>query len=118
MTSEEAIAKAAVAYLPPSYKRTLRLLEERPSSSEEIARYIGMTVSSAYKLVMVLKSLEVICVVEYRRELATGALIKVWGLGQHDIKRPRKQTPAQRSKAWRQRKKTPDISMGFIKPFG
>jgi hypothetical protein len=103
MTANEAISKAATAYLPATYRRILQQLAVEPLDSKGIADYLGMTLKATYKLVMVLKGLKVICVVEYRRESVKGAPIKTWGLGSKDVRPPPKVAPAARSKAWRER---------------
>jgi DNA-binding transcriptional ArsR family regulator len=103
MTSDKAIQKAALAYLPVTYKRLLKQLAESPLEAEEIAEFLTMTHGSVYKLLMVLRELKVICVVEYRRNAIKGAPIKVWGLGDKNKRPPAKISPAARSKAWRER---------------
>ena len=103
MTADEAISKAATAYLPATYRRILQQLAVEPLDAQGIADYLGMTLGATYKLVMVLKGLKVICLVEYRRESIKGAPIKMWGLGSRDVRPPPKIEPAARSKAWRER---------------
>jgi hypothetical protein len=103
MTANEAISKAAIAYLPATYRRILQQLAVETLDAQGIADYLGMTLGATYKLVMVLKGLRVICVVEYRRESIKGAPIKMWGLGSRDVRPPPKIAPAVRSKAWRER---------------
>ena len=103
MTPDEAIAKIAPAYVPATYKRILQRLGESQLTAQGIADYLGMTLGSAYKLIMMLKASRVICVVEYRRESVKGAPIKIWGLGSKDVRPPPKVEPAARSKAWRER---------------
>ncbi len=107
MTSDEAIQKVAVAFIPATYKRVLQKLGESPLDSQEIADYLGMTLGGAYKLLMMLKAYKVICAVEYRRQSIKGAPIKVWGLGSKDARPPPKISPAARSKAWRERQCKP-----------
>lgn len=107
MTADEAIQQAALAYLPQSYKLLLRKLEEQPMDASEIATFLNMTQGSAYKLLMVVKELKVVCVVEYRRNAIKGAPIKVWGIGTKNVRPPPKITPAARSKAWRERNRPP-----------
>lgn len=107
MTADQAIAKAAIAYLPATYKRLLTKLENEPLDAQGIAEFLGMTQNSVYKLIMVLKGLRVIRVAEFRRESVKGAPIKVWGLGSKDVRPPPKITPAARSKAWRDRRRVP-----------
>jgi hypothetical protein len=104
MTADEAISKAAIAYLPTTYRRILQQLAVEPLDSQGIADYLGMTIGATYKLVMILKGLKVICVTEYRREAIKGAPIKLWGLGSRDVRPPPKIEPAARSKAWRERR--------------
>ena len=103
MTPDEAIAKIAPAYVPATYKRILKRLGDEPLDSQGIADHLGMTLSSAYKLIMVLKAAKVICVVEYHRTSIKGAPIKTWGLGSKDVRPPPKIATAARSKAWRER---------------
>ena len=103
MTPDEAIAKIAPAYVPATYKRILKRLGDEPLDSQGIADHLGMTLGSAYKLIMMLKAAKVICVVEYHRTSPKGAPIKTWGLGSKDVRPPPKIEPAARSKAWRER---------------
>ena len=105
MNAQDALHKAALHYLPATYRRLIMHLADTPCCAQEIADFLGMTLGSAYKLIEVLKAQEVICIVEHRRPGLKGAHIKVWGLGSKDVRPPRKRTPAERSKAWRDRKR-------------
>jgi hypothetical protein len=103
MTADEAIQKAAISYLPITYKRLLTQLGQTPLETVEIAKFLSITPDSVYKILMILRELQVICVVEYRRNAIKGAPIKVWGLGDKNKRPPPKISPAARSKAWRER---------------
>lgn len=106
LTTEQAINKVAINYIPATYSRTIEMLGRAPGTVEDIARHLGMTVSSTYKLISILHEMKVIRVVEWRRIGLTGNMTKVWGLGTRDVRRPPKLTPAQRSAAYRERVKT------------
>ncbi len=111
MTADEAIQKAALAYLPATYKRILQHLEDTPCTTDQIAAHLGMTLGSAYKLVSALRDLRVIAIVEFRRLSTTGSIINVWGLGERNATRPKKLTQAERAKRWRAKSATPTLGV-------
>ncbi len=111
MTVDEAIAKASASYLPATYKRAIQFLAETPSDAEGIAKHLGMTHGSAYKLLMALRELRVICIVDHRRMSSRGTCKRVWGLGTKHANHPPKKTPAERSKKWREKQKV--VTMGI-----
>ncbi len=112
MTADEAIAKASASYLPATYKRAIQFLAETPSDAEGIAKHLGMTLGSAYKLLMVLRELKVIRIAEHRRMSIRGTSVRIWGLGVKNANVPAKKTPAERSKKWRDKKKV--VSLGLF----
>jgi hypothetical protein len=111
VTADEAIAKAAIKYLPATYKRAIQYLEQHPADVTELSAHLGMTVGSGYKLLMALRELKVICIVEHRRLTIKGTAIRIWGLGEKHARPPAKKTPAERSKAWRDRRRTPTLGV-------
>jgi transcription initiation factor IIE alpha subunit len=111
MTADEAMAKAALAYLPATYKRTIELLAQEETDANGIAKHLGMTLGAAYKLLMVLRDLRVIRIAKYVRMTKSGTEIKLWGLGEKNANRPIKQTASERCKAYRERKKVPTIGV-------
>jgi transcription initiation factor IIE alpha subunit len=111
MTADEAMAKAALAYLPATYKRAIQLLAETESDANGIAAHLGMTLGSAYKLLMILRDLRVIRIARYVRLTNSGTEIRLWGLGEKNVARPVKLTASERCKAFRERKKVPTIGV-------
>ncbi len=105
MDTKQAIAKAAIAYLPVTYKRTLELVGEEPASVEQIAAHVGMTIGAAYKMIAILKQLKVLCVVDYPRIHPRGPWTKLYGIGSKDKSPPQKVTGAERSAKCRAAKK-------------
>lgn len=111
MTADEAMAKAALAYLPATYKRAIELLAENESDATGIAKHLGMTVGAAYKLVMTLRDLGVLRVAGYVRLTTAGSEVKLWGLGTKNAPRPKKLTASERCKAFRERKKVTTLGV-------
>lgn len=114
MTADEAIQRAAVSYLPATYKQTLRYLDEEPMDAVNLAFRLGMTLGSCYKLIGVLKELKVICVHEHIRMSRKGECVKIWGLGDKDAKAPKPTTSAQRSASYRARQKQKPVRLGML----
>lgn len=107
MTADEAIQKAALAYLPPTYRLALKYLEQHRATSTQLAEHLGLAVSSARNVTMRLRKLGVICVADYVYPECQGGLEKVWTLGAKSViarKRP-KQSSKERSKRWREKQK-------------
>jgi predicted ArsR family transcriptional regulator len=86
-----------------NYRRTLELLDDQPQRIAPIAKHLGMTIGSTYKLIDVLKAAKVVAVVDYEWT-AAGRRVNLYGLGSKDKRIPKKM-PAQRSKDWRTKQK-------------
>lgn len=103
MELEAAYARLGRNYIPVNYRRTIELLDKCPQKIAPIAKHLGMTIGSTYKLIDVLKAAKVVAVVDYAWDNA-GRRVNLYGLGSRDKLVPKK-TAAQRSKDWRERKK-------------
>lgn len=103
MELEAAYARLGRIYVPVNYRRTIELLDKGPKKIAPIAKHLGMTVGSTYKLIDILKTAKVVAVVDYAWDNA-GRRVNLYGLGSSDKLIPKK-TSAQRSKDWRERQK-------------
>jgi len=103
MELDAAYARLGKNYVPVNYRRTIELLDKGPQKIAPIAKHLGMTIGSTYKLIDILKAAKVVAVVGYAWDNA-GRRVNLYGLGSRDKLIPKK-TPAQRSKDWRERQK-------------
>jgi predicted ArsR family transcriptional regulator len=113
MTSQEAIAKAALAYLPAHLKQAIQYLDHSPSSAEQLAEGVGVTAETSRRWIKVLRKLGVIYICEYVYPEGQGGVTKIWALGERRNVRPRdKLTPAERIRAYKARKKV--VTLGVF----
>lgn len=110
MTLQEALAKAAIPYLPATYRRAIELLAEGPASAARVAEHLGMTVGSAYKLICILRRLRVVCTVEYIRTGERGCPTKMYGLGSRNLTPPTIKSSKERTKKYRDKKRREQLA--------
>lgn len=113
MTADEAIQKAALAYLPPTLKLAIQFLDQRPATSAQLAEHLGFAESSARNVTLRLRKLGVICVADYIYPDKQGGLEKVWTLGAKSAiaRKRRKLSSSERTKRWRERQKVAKLGV-------
>ncbi len=105
MTHNEALTKAALAFLPRQYRKTIELIADEPLTNEELAEKLKTSNEYARRILYNLHREKVACVVHWRRTSCNGVHTKLWGLGTKDVKQPPKLTASERSKRYRDNKR-------------
>ncbi len=105
MTHNEALTKAALAFLPRQYRKTIELIADEPLTNEELAEKLKTSNEYARRILYNLHREKVACVVHWRRTSCNGVHTKLWGLGVKDERQPPKLTPSERSARYRASKK-------------
>ncbi len=105
MTPTEALTKAAVAFLPRQYRKTIELIADEPLTNEELAEKLETSNEYARRILYRLHRAKVVCVADWRRTGTNGVPTKVWMIGTKDVKQPPKLTASERSKRYRDNKR-------------
>lgn len=74
-------------------------------TNDRLVEKLVMNRMAGYQLLYRLKTLKVVCIVDYIPPNGTGTWTKVWGLGDKDKAPPKPKTSSEKCKEWRRRKK-------------